>query len=485
MEGWRLAACDRLMKPARSWLCPAVLAGVFAAMPAVGRAAANRSDLDEQLQRLEVALQADDLDVRDGAVIPFNAVSLYCGGAIPSAIYANDEPYLRVMVPRLPQEPGPDRSVDFRLGADEAVVLIGLTPPPGRYFSYTPYLGWRQYPDARRQVFATIGDSVNNATVRTIGSTPFDAPVALIFTPDRGTDARVRAALRRIGFPTAAIDTVVFPASELRLGHEESADQVEIVLRNAIWDVPDAGDAYLRDPPLRVVRVTPHGATAPDPFAAPPLRIRGTGQSEMRLIHDLDRLRDGIVAAYPDLSHSDVMPRPECFEGYDLIQRGFRMCGDSRDAFYVTAGYLSDPGSTDLTLGDGEFLILYGVDHVASGKATYVNVNVYADPQARLTLGSIDDRQFPGTAGRYLGAGDPAAGRMYAWKVSRNCAGEANCLELASPCRDRLPLGDDTVLGVFTRIYLEPPTRIGPAMPEILYDRVLKFSPRPQPPVQQ
>jgi hypothetical protein len=32
-------------------------------------------------------------------------------------------------------------------------------------------------------------------------------------------------------------------------------------------------------------------------------------------------------------------------------------------------------------------------------------------------------------------------------------------------------------------MYLEPPTKVGAAMPEILYDRVIKFSPRP--PAQQ
>lgn len=31
--------------------------------------------------------------------------------------------------------------------------------------------------------------------------------------------------------------------------------------------------------------------------------------------------------------------------------------------------------------------------------------------------------------------------------------------------------------GVFTRIYIEPETKVGPAMPEIRYDRIIKFSP--------
>ncbi len=65
------------------------------------------------------------------------------------------------------------------------------------------------------EVVVTAGDAVNNATVKTIGLTSFNRPVALIFTPDQTTDARVRAALQRAVYPAAIINTVVFPASML------------------------------------------------------------------------------------------------------------------------------------------------------------------------------------------------------------------------------------------------------------------------------
>ena len=122
--------------------------------------------------------------------------------------------------------------------------------------------------------------------------------------------------------------------------------------------------------------------------------------------------------------------------------------------------------------------MVYGVNHVAIGKATYMNLNFYADEQAALFVGSLSDREFPAAASSYL-PGDPAADVMYAYKVSRNCSeGEAYCLPLSVPegCT-RLTLDSSTVLTVFNRIYLEPATKVGPAMPEMLYDRVIKFSP--------
>jgi hypothetical protein len=408
-------------------------------------------------------------------------VEEYCAGTADSALYANNEPYAQVQVPKSAQEPLQLSSI-FRLRPDEAVVLIGLTPPPARYFSYGPYLFSKLYPDGiRRLVFASLGDAVNNATVNTIGPTPFNSPVALVFTPDQGTEARMRAALRSAGYPEAIINTVVFPASMLNLGQDETADQLRIVLRNGIWDDPDTGDRYMTDLPenLHVFRVTPRTPARANPFPAPPLRPRGTGRTEMDLMNKLEQLREGIIAANPGFQAEDIVLMPMCCEGYDLIQLGIEeLCGDCRDAFYVGASIPRHNDINQIRLADGEFLMLYGVNHVATGKATYMNTNIYASETAQLPLGGIDDRKLPGTATPYLPAGDPAADLMYAYKISRGCGGESNCLQLAVPddCM-RLTLDASTLLGVFTRIYLEPETKVGPAMPEMLYDRIIKFSP--------
>jgi len=432
------------------------------------------------LARFQHALKQDGFDVTPGAAVAWNLAAQWCANdpTVPNAGYSNNEPYLVALVPKSVQEPG-QLTTDFKLGPDEAVVLIGLTPPPARYFSYTPYLVSKVYPDGRKQILATLGDAVNNATVKTIGSTPFNSPVVLIFTPDQTTEARVRATLRRAGYPAAIINTVVFPASMLNLGYGENADQLRVGLRNAIWDKPSDGDAYINDPPLSVFRLTPRTQATANPFPAPPLRIRGTGRTEMDLMNKLGQLREGIIAANSGLHATDIVPMPMCNEGYDLIQRGIELCGDCRDAFYVGAGLPEYDSIDRITLGDNEFLMVYGANHVATDKATYMNTNFYASETAKLTLGTLDDRKFPGTAVPYLPAGDPAAIVMYAYKISRNCEGQTNCLQLSVPqgCT-RLTLDSSTLLGVFTRIYLEPATKVGPALPEMLYDRIIKFSPR-------
>lgn len=139
-----------------------------------------------------------------------------------------------------------------------------------------------------------------------------------------------------------------------------------------------------------------------------------------------------------------------------------------------------------ITLADDEFLMVYGVNHVATLKATYMNVTVYATGrevngtrvrEANAFLGGVDD-VLPAAPTGYL-HGDPDALLMYAYKVSRSCREkEPNCLLLSAPCA-RLKLDSSTVLGLYFRMYLEPATKVGAAMSEILYDRIIKSSPRP------
>lgn len=431
------------------------------------------------------ALDRDGFAVNSGDPIIVNLVEAWCNGAIPSwipfnhALYSNSQPYLGLRVPKSAADPA-TLSPIFQLALREAIVLIGRTPPPERYFGFYPFLRTKVRADGTRQpLWASLGDAVNNATVKTTGPSPFNSPVALIFTPDKGTDTRVRAALQRAGYPPAIVNTLVFPASMLNLGHGATADELMIVLRNAMWEKKSEGDAYLNNPPLHVFRVTPRDESIANPFPTPPLRVRGTGLSEMDLMTTLVRLRQRIVSAHPGLFAADIATSPNWYEGYDYIQRRVDPWGDARDAFYLSAGYLPEFGAMDeITLADDEFLMVYGVNHAATGKATYHSFNVYSSGEGKVPVAFVEDTAFPGTAAPYLFDDSAAAKLTYAFKVSRNCGTEPNCVPLAIANCSRLTIGPGTVLGLIFRTYLEPATKVGPAMPEILYDRVLKFSPR-------
>ncbi len=439
------------------------------------------------LAAFQKALDRDGFYVRPGVAGILHPVEDYCAGKADSTLYNNRAPYLHFLVPKSAQEPQVKED-NFQLRPDEAIVLIGPTPPPVKYFGYHAFLSTRVYPDGRHPLIAALGDTVNNATVKTIGPTPFNRPVALIFTPDQGTDARVRAALQHAGYPAAIINTIVFPASMLNLGHDETADELRIAMRIGSSDHQDAIDSYIQQAQetLKIFRLTPRTHTVADPFPVPRLRIRGTGQTEMDLMNKLGQLRQGIIAANPGLYSTDItalLSKPAWYEGFDYIQRWSNPYGNSRDALWLMAGYLPDFDQKDvITLADGEFLMVYGPNHVATGKAAYMNFSFYASEEGQVSIGQVMDDDFTDTAKPYLPAGDPAGNLMYAYKVSRNCGGEPNCLTLSIENCERVTIDKNTKLGLIFRMYLEAATRVSPAYAEILYDRVVKFSPQPPQP---
>ncbi len=474
------------------WLCLALVMSTFAQ--------GGKQGSDARLKAFQTMLNQEGFDVTPGVAAVWNPLGDFCAGKNSDAWLANSGLYLVLNVPEEVPKPeeAPVLTTRFKIRPDEAVVLIGQTPPPAKYFGFYTFIATRFYPEReagkeRTDMLGTVGDAVNNATIKTTGPTPFNSPFAMIFTPDQGTDAAVRAALRRAGYPEAIINTNVLPASMLNLGHCDTADEFQINLRTARFEDPVAGERYIMDAPvnLHLLRVTPSTPAIANPFPMPPLRVRGTGESEMRLMNKLGELRSGIIKYHSGLYATDFLPAIANYEDYDNLQREIFVDGGTRDAFVLSAGWnMPQPRLNDIiTLADDEFLMVYGVNHVATRKTTYMNINFYATgrevdgnpvAQDNAFVGGVSDGDLPGTATGYLQAGDPDAKLMYAYKVSRNCVnGEPNCLPLSTPCGDRLTLNSSTILGLYFRMYLEPATKVGAVMQEILYDRVIKFSPRP------
>ena len=120
-------------------------------------------------------------------------------------------------------------------------------------------------------------------------------------------------------------------------------------------------------------------------------------------------------------------------------------------------------------------MIIYGVNHEATGKATYSNCVVYG-LQYLNGVASIDSREYQGSADDYL-PGHPQAQYLYAWKIARDSNGDLHCLEVpAGPQRYGISPDDKIILLV--RAYLEKATKVGPAHNELCMDRVIRFSPK-------
>jgi hypothetical protein len=122
---------------------------------------------------------------------------------------------------------------------------------------------------------------------------------------------------------------------------------------------------------------------------------------------------------------------------------------------------------------NNEFLIIYGVNHVATRKVTYSNFAVYG-ADGWNGVGAVTD--LDGTAQAYL-PDNPNAKYLYVYKIARNCNGDPHCFEVPTG-PGAYGIGLDQPLLIGWRLYLEKATKTGPSYDEIVYDKAIKFDPK-------
>ncbi len=442
----------------------------------------------EDIRAFRSALEEDGFIVQEGILSYFDIIGLYNKGLIQSCFGNNPAtPYVAFWLPPGPGQTGRSiletpggLAVDWHLRPDEAVVYIGKTPPECSYFSYRSYVFDKFYPNegVYKRIFGDLGDALNLRTIKTEGTPdgtdgdPFDETALIISTADRGIDERVRTAAELAGYPSSIMNTDVIPSSILNMGLDNSSDTFAFVIRVNFFKDEAAGDAYVNDPPGTVLRITPSEPATLDPYKVPELRVRGTGNaSELDLMPDLNELRRAILDRYGDLRATELETHVWLYtpaQGYDGIQRGANVFGSNRDTFYLN--------TTPFTLGDDpdEFLIVYGVNHAATGKATYSNFALYGADILN-GVGCVNSQDLSSTAKEYLPE-NPDAELFYVWKVARNCSGDPHCLEIPWGVKAYgIELDQPAYVGF--RGYLEQNMTVSSSYDEILYDRVIKFSP--------
>ena len=492
-----------------------ILLGILFTISIGTALAQNETDDTNNTEAFQQALEQDGFTVQNGDLAYFDIIGLLDKGVLPSA-YGNNPTtkYVAFFVPPAPGYEVEERinQITATLGVkgnttpfwnlrpDEAVVFVGRTPPECRYFSYDNFIMHRTIGDERRWIFANVADTVNNMVIKTEGTpdgssgNPFNQTTIIIITADKGIDQRIRATAQSTGYSDNIINTEVLPSSILNMGLDNDSDTFATFLRPALFNDTQAGDYYVNDTPATVFRITPNNTTELNPYDYPELRVRGTGQTEFDLTDDLEELRIAILNKYNESSVTELPTSQAVPVGSDAIQRGINGVGPTNDACYLwTANqtissptppffdtseyypFLRDP---EITLGNdtNEFIIVYGVNHVATGKATYSNFAVYG-ADVWNGVRAITDEDFSGSAEEYL-PGNPNAKYLYVYKLARNCSEDDKyCYEV--------PYGQgargielDQPLFVFWRAYLENTTKTGPAYSEIVYDRAIKFDPK-------
>jgi hypothetical protein len=460
------------------------------------------------------ALEKDGFTVQQGGLGYFDFMKLYNSGVLPTAMGNNPATkYLVYLVPppsgqvvegiisEIIKVLGVKANVTpfWSLRPDEAVVFVGRTPPECRYFSYDQYLIDRTYGNETLGIWSNLADTINNLVIKTEGTpdvspgNPYNQTTMIVTTADKGIDQRIRAAAQSAGYSDGIINTQVLPSAMLNMGVENDSDTFAVYIRPSLFQDEQAGNYYIDNKPATVFRITPNESTELDPYGYPELRVRGTGTTEFDLIDDLEELRIAILDKYNGSNATDLPTSLLLPMGSDCIQRGIDGLGPDNDACYLWSAnqsvssptptfpdtskyydFLRDPA---ITLGNdtNEFIIVYGVNHVATGKAIYSNFALYG-ADAFNGVGMISDLDFNGTAEAYL-PDNPNAKYLYVYKIARHANGDPHCFE-APTGPGGYGIGLDQPLFIGWRSYLEKATKTGPSFSEIVYDRAIKFDPK-------
>jgi hypothetical protein len=489
-----------------------IMLGIISAM-LIGTGLAQNAEIGD-VGAFRQALEMDGFTVQTGELGYYDFGKLFDAGVLPSAYGSNPATkYLSYFVPPAPgykvggvvaeisKTLGKSATLApfWNLGPDEAVVFVGRTPPECRYFSYDHYLMSRTYGNETRWIFANLGDPVNNLVINTEGTpngaagNPFNQTTVIVATADRGINQRIRAAALSAGYSGDTFNTQVFPSSMLNMGSENNSDTFAIYIRPSLFKDEQAGNDYINNTPATVFRITPNEPSKLDPYNYPELRVRGTGKTEFDLTDDLEDLRNAILQEYEGSNATELPTSQAVPVGIDAIQRGIDAIGPDNDAcylwtgnqtansptppFYNTSLYYDFLRNPPIMLGNdsNEFIIVYGVNHVPTGKATYSNF-VVNGADGWNGVGAVHDADFNGTAEKYL-PDNPNAKYLYAYKIARHCGGDSHCYELPYGVGSR-GIDLDQPLFIFWRAYLEKATKTGPTYSEIVYDRAIKFDPK-------
>ncbi|WP_199900112.1 hypothetical protein [Caldalkalibacillus mannanilyticus] len=392
---------------------------------------------------------------------------------------------------------------NYKLRPDEAIVLIGQTPPPAVYFSFRSYLGFvenkaeKDYSDTVTSgdqdtgfyhfIGASMGDQISNNFIWTDSTpngspgNPFDSSTIIITTADQDVNQQMRNALVESGFDTGIMNNDIIPIDLVRMGLERGKDHFMFVMRVAIFQNPEVGWDYIDNleryfTVLRITPKTPYPTTNPWPI--PVFKKRETGITEYQIVpksrDTLDYLRNQIIRKYKNQEYDIVDLELDLWEieGYQSILQDRNALIDDRDAVYTRTESFK-------LASDDDFVIIYGVNHTQTGFATYLANSIYGEEllngvvAGRLT----NELQYP--ADEYFPEYYKNAKYYYVMKMAREYK-EGN--EVIIPYSTGNPQGsafgvdnnEEAFIGF--RAYVNQKTKVAPALFDIIWGRAILFT---------
>lgn len=413
-------------------------------------------------------------------------------------------------------------NVSFRFDPREAIVILGLMPPPAAYFGLQTYVFTREgtydktstmyqyiathYPamlgfffntvpmnQKRIQLAASLGNSNNNVVVQQQSGAAFYQERYFIATPDQFMDSAVRASLNRIAVENANIFTEPIPStvgdlSRVKTGLDEHADELLWVMRYAMpldnGEPSTPSYIWKKDLPLVVLRVRDTRHERPTQPYGPVMLETRNAADESWLKTDLTNLVEAVnsrwgkpcaiadcsdqgTTNFIDLQKQLNMVGPEC------MKIGMNCLADTQDTTYQ--------GTMNQSLDNGEIYAVVGTLGTETGNATYVGLSVN-DSLILKGIANINSDQLKNTALDYTGQVNNAE-KFYVYYFTRDCTDiqsltAGNCFSITETM---IPICSDPTtqtchyLKLVQREYIYPTTRRGTDSTKTLSPRLLKL----------
>jgi len=370
----------------------------------------------------------------------------------------------------------------YRFDPREAIIILGLLPPPAKYFGLQTYIFTREgssdewkgdpiynfiaqfgnpqilkqffdySPNPKRlRIFGSIGNSNNNIVITNQSGAAFDQERFFIITPDHFMERNMREALLKAGAPDAKNIFVEPVSSTYKAGlHEEAYDFVTWI-RYALPDEKTKGDVWRKDLPLVVLRVRDKNTVRqPEPYPLVVLDMR-TAKPENWLNNDLQKLVEAVKERWgqPDAGAKPIIDLQTTVDlvGPHCNNRGMNCLGDTQDTSYQ--------GTLYLYLDNNEVYAAVGTLATETDNATYVSLSVY--PASTLSgVGSIEHTHLKDTAKGYAEKVNNTD-KLYVYYFARDCGDIPACFSIT---KDMVPKGESFRL--IQRNYIKPNTARGP-----------------------
>lgn len=277
------------------------------------------------------------------------------------------------------------------------------------------------------------------------------------------------------------VNTEMLPFDELQMGIDDDSDVFMTLLRISPYEYEEnqmhyeQAQAYIENIPAVVFRITPGSARGFDlanyfsrADVEMNLRTKPIGPQEEAYLGIFANLENKILERYTAVGYPESFIPATWVDGYRCIDRfnyylrtgdvesmeNDRWCaGDTRDTAYIA--------SMVVQLGTNEAAVVYGINHVKSEMATYMNLSIN-DVKTSKGLVAMLNYEMEKSALEYLEDTED----LYAVRVDRDCTGKSFCLEIPAEI-------DEAMLVI--RAYLNPATAVGPAYDDIVLPRYVKI----------